>query len=88
MWYGSVRRNWRILAFELAHPAQFQALHDKRLYLGMSTGLVPDYFPIRYDLLDIDSDELLSIINEGIARNSNLLPDPAPQTAYIEPTFW
>jgi hypothetical protein len=82
------RRSWRILALELVDPARFQTRHDKRLYLGFFTGFVPDYFPIAYERLDIDADRLLSIINEGIAQNGHLAPDPAPKTAYNEPTFW
>jgi hypothetical protein len=81
------KRSWRILALELVDPARFQTRHDKRLYLGFSTGFVPDYFPIPYERLDIDGDKLLSIIREGIVRNGHPAPDPVPKTAYNQPTF-
>jgi hypothetical protein len=79
--------NWKIIALELVDPARFQALHDKRRYLGSSTGFIPAYFPIRLGRLDIDADKLLSILNEGIVRNGHLAPDPMPQTTYDQPTF-
>ncbi len=75
------------MALELVDPVQFQKLHDKRYYLGYSTGFVPDYFDIRYGPLDVDADRLLSVVNEGIARNGKLAPDPAPQTTYNQPSF-
>lgn len=82
-----IPRSWTdspIIALELADSASFHRQREstKRRWLGYDTGVRPDYVPLYYSGLHIDSFRLLHIIREGIIRQGRPAPAANPQTSY------